>query len=153
MIPSDATEEDLIGQIEQLLKPQAPGGASFQPPEPKLAVKGKLIKYTGALLERFPQSAYRDRALIIRMESLADLARVHPNILQHLLDLTSELVRAGGDGEVTSEAAFYGIQAFVMAARLEGMPDERRMLGSLERYRAFLHDYPKSKRVPIIWAA
>jgi hypothetical protein len=41
----------------------------------------------------------------------------------------------------------------VLGARQEGMPEQRRLAGTVERYAAFLEDHPASPRVPVVRAS
>jgi thiol-disulfide isomerase/thioredoxin len=112
-----------------------------------------MLDYCDALLERFPDSNFREEALILKLTALSGLARTRPGYLQELLTLTEEIARQNPEGRLASENAYYSIQAFVLGARFEDMPEERRILGTRERYEAFLADYPESSRAPTIAAS
>jgi thiol-disulfide isomerase/thioredoxin len=87
------------------------------------------------------------------MSALSGLARSNPQHLRELLTLTDRISKENPTGRLASETAYFAIQGFVLGARLEDMPEERRHLGTRERYEAFLEDYPKSVRAPLIGAS
>ncbi|MGB2984786.1 MAG: hypothetical protein WBE26_02795, partial [Phycisphaerae bacterium] len=151
--PKDVSEASLVENIKRLSKPELVGLSDAQPLPLQLAVKQQTLAYIDALLERYPKTSFREEALVIKLRTLADLARVHPAHLQQLLSLTDEIARGGAKDRLASENAFYAIQAFVLGARHEGMPERRRLIGTRERYEAFLEDYPKSEHIPVIRAS
>lgn len=113
----------------------------------------RMIEYVDALLERYPDSYFRDESLILKLTSLSALARDDDAYLRQFLSLTERLSKEHPTGRLVSENAFYAIQAFVLGARAEEMPEERRLLGTRERYEAFLEDHPNSHRAPTIMAS
>ncbi|MGD2108279.1 MAG: TlpA disulfide reductase family protein [Phycisphaerae bacterium] len=147
------SEQDMIRDVTRL--------GAFDPdrvPEEerlgtRQAVNQQLVLTVDALLERFPETRFREQALILQLGSLADLARVHTGYLSRLLAQTEQIAKRNPTGRLASENAYYAIQAFVLGARAENMPRERRLRGTQERYQAFLADFPTSERVPVIRAS
>lgn len=137
---SEATPEDLeLGQDQRLLL--------------QTVAEQQILEHVDALVARYPDSSFKEEAQIIKLNSLANLARLHSGYLQLLISFTEEIARDKPKGRLASENAFAAIRAFVMAARYEEMPEERLRLGTLERYEAFIEDYPKSERIPAIRAS
>ena len=153
VIPEDVPESYLIDNITRLAPTPIPG----VPIELELTLHGsekqELLAYVDALLEHYPQSPFRRQALIIKLQTLAQLARGRPDYLQQLLSLTGEISSGNPRGELASENAFYAIQGFVLGARYEGMPERQRIQGTVERYEAFLQDHPDSRHWPVISAS
>lgn len=142
----------LIARIKQ-----GHDGVTALPEQASLDVRMMLHKDLVTLIDRllaeYPQTEFRETAQIWLMESLAVLARGDERALDRLLLLTDEIQRSGVKGELGAHASFYGIQAFVLGARRERMPEERRLLGTFERYEAFLKDYPDSELTSVVWAS
>ena len=153
VIAENASESFLVENIKRLGESSQPG----VPIEIELSLHGSdklaVLVYIDELLERYPQSTFRQRALIIKLETLAQLARGRHDYLQQLLSVTAEIAAGKPQGKLASENAFFAIQAFVLGARYEGMPEERRIKGTIERYEAFLEDYPDSTHWPVISAS
>ena len=153
MIPDGASETHLVNQIERLqasLRTDLPLPARFLANAPRLQ---EIVGHADELLKRYPKSAYRDKALIAKLTALAELSRGQPRFLEQLRSLTDEVSAGNPRGLLASENAYYAIQAFVLGARYEGMPEDRKIHGTIERYEAFLEDYPSSKRRPVIRAS
>lgn len=151
-IPPDADEAYLLARISRLrrlqYRPDAVSVAEMQ------IRKGVLIvEAADALLARYPDSTHKDEALIAKLESLAELARFREEFLAQLLALTEEIPKSNPGPELRSENAYFAAEAFVLGARNENMPEEKRIAGQIERYAAFVEDYPQSKRRPIVWAS
>lgn len=147
------SEQALIASLEELR--DAPE-AQFTPADPQgygVRHKESIIATVDELLAAYPNTSFRDEALILKMEMLAHLSRVGPKYLQQLLDVTVEIGRSRPQGRLAEETAFHSIQAFVLAARLENMPEERQWLGATERYYAFVQDFPDSPHTPTLWAS
>lgn len=154
-IPDDATEEFLIEQIKRyagvnLSDLQFPAEQRFLL---YTVAQQQILDHADALVTRYPESSFREEALIIKLNALANLATLHPRYIELLLSVTEDVARGRPKGRLAAENAFAAIQAFVLGARHEEMPDERRLKGTLERYEAFLADYPQSERVPVIRAS
>jgi len=143
-IPEDASESYVVREIMRMRE-----STEIDPRLKPLYI----LDYVDTLLERFPNSSFRDEALILKLTSLSGLARTEPRYLQELLSLTERVAKENPQGRLASENAFYAIQAFVLGARVEDMPEERRLLGVRERYEAFLEDHPNSLRAPTIAAS
>ena len=153
IIPDDASERDLMRQIDRLDAELQGDMPKLDSPKKRLAAKQVQLFFIDELLERYPDTPSKDRALMIKLRTLADLARRDRGFLSQLLILTEEIARGMPGGELASENSFYAIQAFVIAARYENMPRDRRLFGAVERYQAFVEDYPDSPRVPVILAS
>jgi len=141
-IPSDASEQFLIQEIVRL-------SASGK----QAADMMKAVTYIDELLRRYPRTEFKDQALTTKLGVLAKLARVNPEYLHVLLQLTEQISRSDVGEELACESAFYAIQAFVLGARSEGMPEDRRLMGTFERYEAFLEDCRESKHAAVIQAS
>lgn len=113
----------------------------------------EAVQRVDELLTRFPETKFREEAILIRLGALSELSRARPEYLAELTEFTAALIRSKPGAKLESEAAFYAIQAFTLGARAEEMPEERRLQGATERYRAFLLDYPNSERRPVIRAS
>ncbi len=150
--PSEMSEQNLIQQIRKL-RADREQGAGKQWLELRVLGAEELLQLVDTLLERFPTSSFREEATIIKLEQLAESARFRPDFLLQLLALNAEISSQKPTGRLAAENAFFGIQAFVLGARHEKMPEDRRLMGTLERYQAFLEDYPCSERRPVIWAS
>lgn len=149
----NASEEEIIGALEEMR--DAPE-ASFTPADPYgfgIRHKEDIIGMVDELLRRYPDTDYREEALILKMQMLAHLARVAPQYVGQLLIVTNQIQQGKPEGNLAANTAHFSIQAFVLAARLEEMPEERRLLGALERYQAFVDDFPDSQYTPIMWAS
>ncbi|MEK6675904.1 MAG: redoxin domain-containing protein [Planctomycetota bacterium] len=151
-VPADATEDTLIKKIRELdsLRRRASG------PQVLLAKSFKsaeVLEWTDALLQRFPETSFLDEALMAKLAALGDLARTQPNYLAELHKLNDTIGGSNPSPRLAAENAFYAIQAFVLGARAESMPEGQRHKGTLERYEAFLADYPNSEHRPIVWAS
>ncbi len=143
-IPARATEHSLIKEIERLREADDMGR--------NLRLL-RTIDYVDALLDRYPETDFRGEALTLKLAALAGLSRVHSSYAGELLSLTEQIASEKPTGRLASENAYYAIQAFVHAARLEDMPEQARMFGTQERYVAFLEDYPDSSRAPVLGAS
>ena len=143
-IPEDASEDFIIWKIMRLRESTEID---------RYLKRLYMLDYVDTLFERFPNSSFRDEALILKLTSLSGLARTEPRYLQELLSLTEQVAKENPQGRLASENAFYAIQAFTLGARFEEMPEEHRFKGMRERYEAFLEDYPNSKRAPTIAAS
>jgi hypothetical protein len=152
-IPADATEESLIREIKELT---APKKTNLSPSNEFLFLakeKARAVTYIDALLERYPQTSFKTEALMSKLALLADLSRLRADYLVELLNLTTELSRKDIPPELAEANAYYEIQAFVLGARHEKMPERRRLRGTVERYRAFIEEFSQSPRVPTIRAS
>ncbi|MHC4696174.1 MAG: TlpA family protein disulfide reductase [Planctomycetota bacterium] len=153
IIPKNASEEYFVQKIKGLDK-SAQEAAPIPPQlRRQVAAEELLLFHVDELLKRYPATEFKEDALIAKLRALAHLARASPPHLGQLLTLTGELARGEPKGKLASENAFYAIQAFVLGARREGMPEQRRLQGTIERYRAFLEDYPNSARAAVIHAS
>ncbi|UCE60428.1 MAG: redoxin domain-containing protein [Phycisphaerales bacterium] len=152
-MPENPSEEFLtqnIQRLDEFGRDPMPAGAKYKH---QAAGDQVLILYVEMLLEQYPKTAYKDAALIAKLGALARRARMNPLFLQELLTATKEISHSKPKGKLASENAYYAIQAFVFGARYEDMPDERRRKGTIERYRAFIEDYPSSARAAAIHAS
>jgi len=150
---SPRTEAQLIAALDELRDDPK---AEFLPGD--LAAEGSAHKETilatiEELLLRFPNTSHRDEALILKMETLAHLAHASDRYVGPFLQATHEVQQSKPKGKLAVMAAYYSIQAFVLASRLEKMPEEKRLYGALERYRAFVEDFPDSEYAPVMWAS
>jgi hypothetical protein len=152
-VDPNLSEQELITQIKRLCVQ----GESQLSPLGHLAALQKervsALRHIDALHERFPNTLFRDEATILKLQALAELARTHPVYLKELLEETQRIAESDATGRLAEENAFYAIQAFVLGARHESMPEDRRSLGTIERYQAFLKDHPLSPHAPVIWAS
>ena len=143
-IPDSTSEQTIIRELERLKEDTSLSRAvRFQ----------TILNHVDALLKRYPNTAYKDEALILKLDVYSGLAQADRRYVQELLVLTDSIACEKPQGRLASENAYYAIQAFVHGARLEDMPEERRLMGARERYEAFLEDYPESHRSPIIAAS
>jgi len=147
------SETSLIENIKRLSPPGLPGPSDDRSVAVQLAAKQRLLSEIDTLLQLYPETSYKEDATITKLQTLAELARVHPGFLQELLRLTDLIAGENPKGRLGAENAYYAIQAFVLGARLDGMPEQRRLVGTAERYAAFLEDYPASPRVPVVHAS
>ena len=152
-IPEGESEASLIEKIKRFAHPQRAGLSGKRPLAGQVAVKTQTLVYIDALLTRYPETFFKEDALIAKLSVLADLARIHPMYLEQFLSVTAEIDRGKPGERLAAENAFFAIQAFVLGARVEKMPESRRLLGTRERYEAFLGDHPKSPRVPVVSAS
>ncbi|MHC5111025.1 MAG: redoxin domain-containing protein [Planctomycetota bacterium] len=113
----------------------------------------KIVTFASALAERFPESSYRNEALIMKLSALSGLAATNPPYAAELLRATDAVSGESPTGKLASENAYFTIQAFVYTARAEGMPEEKVLAGAEERYRAFIEDHSDSGRQPVIMAS
>ena len=113
----------------------------------------EIVAISDDFLKLYPMSPARDRVLVGKLVALAELSRTRPEYLEQLLALTMEVSAGQPKEPLASECAFHAIQAFVLAARREGMRQDRRLQGTVERYAAFLDDYPRSRWRPIVRAS
>ncbi|RME39708.1 MAG: TlpA family protein disulfide reductase [Planctomycetota bacterium] len=155
MIPPGASEQDIVGRIRRLRdwRALAPQGTPEQRRKVRLTARRLTVRYVDELFRRFPQTQFRSEAWIAKLEALADLARVDSKALGALLELTARIARSHPDESLAAENDYYAIQAFVLGARFERMPDRKRLQGTIERYEAFLEDHPRSPHIPVIRAS
>ncbi len=113
----------------------------------------QLLATLDELLIKYPKSKFREQALILKLRTLAPLARVDPSFWKMLDALTHEIAQENPTGELAAARDFAALDVFVIGARLENMPRERRLRGTFERYEAFLEDHPDSQLTPVIWAS
>ena len=149
----DLSEAQLIKMIRALSEP---GQSELSPAEEKVLQRGhrmELLAVLNELLDRFPQTEFRTRALTLKLRTLGTLARVDLRFWKMLDELTQELAREKPTGELAAARDFAALEVFVIGARLEKMPEQQRLRGTFERYQAFLEDHPDSELVPVIWAS
>ncbi|MCH8148629.1 MAG: TlpA family protein disulfide reductase [Planctomycetes bacterium] len=113
----------------------------------------EIMSIADDFLKRYPRSQARDRVLVAKLLALSELSRMRPVYLEQLIALTQEISSGQPTGPLASECAFCSIQAFILVARRENMTQERRIQGAIERYRAFLDDFPRSHRRAIVRAS
>ncbi len=151
--PGAVDEAKLIGRIKELTRRDR----TNYPPEAERAIRlleqQDTLELIENLLKRFPGTSFREDAVIIKLGIYAEFSRIKVEYLEQLLAMTQEIAAGKPSKILAAENDFYAIQAFVYAARNEGMPVERLRLGTAERYRAFLDGYPESPRRPIIYAS
>jgi len=150
---TSAGERALIDRIEELTVRGTAEFPSDADTELRTAEQVELVGAVDELLKKYPDTGSREFALMVKLSALAALARTQPTYLDALLKFTEEISSKNPKGELASENAYCAIQAFVLGARREQMPEEKRLAGTVERYRAFLHDFPKSSRRAVIWAS
>lgn len=143
----------LIDRIEKLALRGSPEFQADLDLAARIPEQADLVAAVDALLKSYPDTVYREPALIAKLAALGLLARTASDRLDQLLALTEEIARTNPKGELASENAYFAIQAFILGARREKMPDQRRMEGAMERYRAFLSDFPGSARRSVVWAS
>ncbi len=143
------TESKLIAHIMKLSAP----GASTSDSDDYFARHEQAIAAIDELLQRFPKSRDRTNVLVTKLRLLADLARFKPQSLQQLLELTAKISKSQPEPILDMENRWYAIQAFVYGARAEGMPGKKRVSGAMERYRAYIADFPTSARRPVAYAS
>ncbi|MGB0715299.1 MAG: TlpA family protein disulfide reductase [Phycisphaerae bacterium] len=120
----------------------------------KRAIKlQQIVKFSEALARRFPESQFRDDALIMKLGALAGLAGTDPYYVPELYYATDTISCELPTGKLASENDYYAIQAFVFAARLEGMPFEQQLQQTKVLYESFLKEHPYSQRKPVIMAS
>lgn len=153
VVPDDASEADLIGSIRKLAAVDPADLPAGRRLVMHTVVQEQILEHVDAILSRFPETSYRDEAMVVKLATLANLARRDADRLAQLLRLTTELSASEPTDRLASENTFYAIQAFVLGARREGMSEGLRLAGTGERYRAFLEDHPSSRRVPVIRAS
>ncbi len=153
IIPNSAPESYFVEKIRSLDELAKKAASTPEQLTRQAAAQELLLFHIDELVRRYPGSAVKDRVLITKLRTLARLARTSSAHLGQLLAVTDELTRSEPKGELASENSFYAMQAFVLGARREGMSRQRRLQGAIERYRAFLKDYPSSRRGPVIRAS
>ncbi|MFQ5591531.1 MAG: redoxin domain-containing protein [Phycisphaerae bacterium] len=153
VVPENASEDHLVQKIRRLGEVARGDVSTAVQANRAVAAEELLLSYVDALLKRYPNSAFKEEALTGKLRSLAHLARSNQVHLAQLLSLTHELSEADVSGTLACENAYYSIQAFVLGARREAMPLQRRLRGAIERYRAFLEDFPRSSHAPVIRAS
>ncbi len=151
--PGAFSEEALVERIKKLTEVDTSGVPDGQRLAIRQTANQQVVAEVDTLLGRYPKTKFRDEALIVELAALADLARLHAGYLERLLSQTQRIAKSDPSDRLASENAYYAIQAFVLGARAENMPDERRLVGTQERYEAFLADFPRSERVPVIRAS
>ncbi len=146
----EPTEEQLIARIAKLSSPQATAadntGDFFSRHQQAIAAVDEL-------LQKYPNSSARTTALVTKLKLLADLSRFTPDALRRLLELTEKISKNKPEPVLDAENRWYAIQAFVYGARAEGMPGKKRLSGAMERYRAYIEDFPTSNKRPIAYAS
>jgi thiol-disulfide isomerase/thioredoxin len=154
-VPGDASEAYLIDRIKRYAEvtPVDLGLPRNQRILLQTVAKQQILEHVDTLIARYPESAFREEAVIIKLNALADLARLQSDYLDLLLSFTQQVAAGEPKGRLAAENAFASIRAFVLAARREGMPEDRRLLGTAERYVAFLADFPDSEHVPVVRAS
>ena len=151
--PAETSEENLIQYIRNFRRILEYQDKKARRVGARAILSEELITHADALIVRFPNSSFKDEAIVAKLGALAELARTKSPYLGELLALTGEIARQNPAGQLASENEFYAIQAFVLAARREKMPEPKRLQGTAERYVAFLEGYPNSDRVPVIRAS
>ena len=151
--PQDMSEEALARRIKGFEKMLDGRQGSARQAGLRIMLWEETITHVDALLTRFANSPFADEANATKLKALAELARSDQDRLGQLLELTAKIDRGNPGPRLASENAFYAIQGFVLGARLEKMPPARRLLGTVERYEAYLKDYPRSERAPVIRAS
>lgn len=152
-VPADATEETLVDQIRRLQTLTDGRPTNEREAALRIIARQELLALVDSLVTRFPDSGFQGQALVIRLQTLAALSRAHPTYLGLLLSETTRISASHPKEPLAAENDFYAIQAFVLGARREGMTEERRVLGTIERYEAFLTNHPKSDHLPVIRAS
>lgn len=150
---NQAAERVLIEHIREIRDRARTGldpESDFKVRQPELE---ELIKLVDELLTQFPETAHRDEAMIAKLTALAELARRDPINLQRLLVVTNRIAEDDIKGPLRAESDYFALEAFVLAARREGMEEERRMEGARERYRAYLEDHPNSPHANVVRAS
>lgn len=147
------SEAALIAQIRSVIDqiPAAPSPEAFiaaiQP------IHGALLEEIAALESRYPTSPLLPDALLLRVRIYAYQARVDSTALGLLFGAIARAEKSQPPDPIAAELDFCSIQAFVLGARSEQMPEDRRLRGTAERYRAFLEEHPESPRVPVVAAS
>lgn len=150
---AEFSETALIARIQKLGEPPKTSGSRRDQFLKVLPAMQETVRRVDELLARFPESSFRTDAMIVKLRVLSALARSGPIYIERFRAFTEEISQSGASGRLASEGAFYAIQAFVFGSRHEKMPEDLRLGGTLERYDAFLKDYPDSARRPVIWAS
>lgn len=153
--PGAATlsEAELVSQLQAVIDriPSAPSPealvAGIQP------IHGALLEEISSLESRFPENPLLPEALLLRVRIYALQARVDSSALGMLFGSIAEARDRDLPKPIAAELDFYQLQAFVLGARAEKMPEDRRLMGTAERYRAFLNDHPESPRTPVVAAS
>ncbi len=146
----EMSEASLIAKIKKLTTPTA---SESDDSGEYYARHEQAIAAVDELLSRFPKSNARNKVLVTKLRLLADLARFKPKSLQQLLELTEEISKGHPDLALDLHNRWFAIQAFVYGARAEGMPGKLRLNGVMERYRAYIADFPKSPMRPVAYAS
>jgi len=151
-LPPDAPEGQVFAQIKKLeqLRVQERGPGDKERQIKKILT---LCETVDILVARFPESTHKDEALSIKLATLAELARYREEYLAQLLAMNERIASSQPSPQLAAENAYFAIEGFVLGARLEKMPEDRRLAGAIERYGAFIQDYPNSARRPIVWAS
>lgn len=148
-----ASEEELVSRIKALANAPLLGLLDVQLPVEREDDRRNLLTTTDQLLARFPKTSFKDDALIMKLEALAQLARIEQQYLDKLLGLNDTISTNKPSKRLAAENDYYAIQAFVLAARLQEMSQPLQLLGKRERYNAFIADHAKSPHVPVIRAS
>lgn len=151
--PQDMSEEALARRIEGFEKMLDGRQGSARQAGLRIMLWEEAITHVDILLTRFAHSPFAEEATATKLKALAELARSDQDRLDELLELTAEIDRGNPGPRLASENAFYAIQGFVLGARREKMPPPQRLAGTVERYEAYLTDYPRSERAPVIRAS
>lgn len=149
----NAPENLVVGLIKKMSEPEPQRLSIDLEIELQASEKQQLLAAIADLEERFPKSDFLSEAKVIKLKTLAELARVDSAYLDLLLLETRAIAGSDPAKELSAQNDFYAIQAFVLGARRENMPEKRQHLGLLERYEAFLQDHPESEHVPTLWAS
>ena len=149
----ELSEAALIARIQELGEPPKTSGSRRDQFLKALPNMQEAIRRVDELLVRFPKSSFRTDAMLVKLRALSALARSGAIYIERFRAFTAEIAQSGVSGRLASECAFYAIQAFVFGARHAKMPEDLRLRGTLERYDAFLTDYPDSPRRPVVWAS
>jgi len=152
--PTDASAEAvLIQRIRDLTNRKSTHDNRPAEKAVQLVEMREALHLVDQLLARFPETSFRDDALIIKLRGLAEFARVSPEKLAQLMMLNEEIAKGKPSERLAAENDFFAIQAFVYGARAEEMPEALRIEGTTERYRAFLERHANSPRRPVIYAS
>lgn len=119
----------------------------------RMAARHRATQYVDRLLEQYPKSTFREHALRIKLESLAELARFDPAFLDEFLEYSQSLSEMNISRQLLAENDFYSMQGFVLGARRENMPQAQRIAGAVERYVYFLEKHASSRHVPVVRAS
>jgi len=151
--PKEASEQVLISEIRRLANPKRGNPSSADVLSVVHDDRFRLITFVDELLRRYPRSTFKDDALVVKLGAHADLALLDPSYLGAFLLLIGDLSKTADRGIVAEAVAYYEIRGFVLGARHEDMPRDRQLVGTTERYKAFLQEFPLSVHAPVIWAS